>query len=47
MAGSFGYFRNAMSQAIAADALLPAVKSMAPGDVLVAPGTHAATRWPI
>jgi Fe-S oxidoreductase len=41
MAGSFGYLQKHfdVSQAIAARRLLPAVNSMAPGDVLVAPGT--------
>jgi Fe-S oxidoreductase len=41
MAGSFGYLQKHfdVSQAIAGRRLLPAVKSMAPGDVLVAPGT--------
>lgn len=41
MAGSFGYHRKHydVSRAIADRKLLPAVKSMGPGDVLVAPGT--------
>ena len=41
MAGSFGYSQKHfdVSQAIAGRRLLPAVKAMAPGDVLVAPGT--------
>ena len=41
MAGSFGYKREhfEVSKAIAERRLLPAVKSMASGDVLVAPGT--------
>jgi FAD/FMN-containing dehydrogenase/Fe-S oxidoreductase len=41
MAGSFGYTRGHydVSVAIANRRLLPAVKSMQPGDVLVAPGT--------
>ena len=41
MAGSFGYFRQHydVSRAIASRKLLPAVKAMKPGDVLVAPGT--------
>jgi FAD/FMN-containing dehydrogenase/Fe-S oxidoreductase len=41
MAGSFGYTRRHydVSEAIANRRLLPAVKSMKPGDVLVAPGT--------
>ena len=41
MAGSFGYTREHydVSVAIANRRLLPAVKAMKPGDVLVAPGT--------
>lgn len=41
MAGSFGYRKRhyEVSHAIASRRLLPAVKSMNPGDVLVAPGT--------
>jgi len=41
MAGSFGYRKRHydVSHAIASRRLLPAVKSMNPGDVLVAPGT--------
>jgi Fe-S oxidoreductase len=41
MAGSFGYGREHydVSVAIANRRLLPAVKAMQPGDVLVAPGT--------
>ena len=41
MAGSFGYTRQHydVSEAIAKRRLLPAVKAMNPGDVLVAPGT--------
>jgi len=41
MAGSFGYTREHydVSVAIASRKLLPAVKSMQPGDVLAAPGT--------
>ena len=41
MAGSFGYSQKHfdVSQAIAGRRLLPAVKAMATGDVLVAPGT--------
>ena len=41
MAGSFGYTREHydVSVAIANRKLLPAVKAMQPGDVLVAPGT--------
>ena len=41
MAGSFGYYRQhyEVSEAIANRRLLPAVKAMQPGDVLVAPGT--------
>jgi Fe-S oxidoreductase len=41
MAGSFGYAREHydVSVAIAGRRLLPAVKSMGEGDVLVAPGT--------
>jgi len=41
MAGSFGYTREHydVSVAIASRRLLPAVKSMQPGDLLVAPGT--------
>lgn len=41
MAGSFGYYREhyEVSQAIANRRLIPAVKSMQSGDVLVAPGT--------
>jgi Fe-S oxidoreductase len=41
MAGSFGYSSEHydVSVAIANRKLLPAVKSMQPGDVLVAPGT--------
>jgi Fe-S oxidoreductase len=41
MAGSFGYTRGHydVSTAIANRRLLPAVKDMKPGDVLVAPGT--------
>ncbi len=40
MAGSFGYRKRhyEVSHAIASRRLLPAVKSMSPGDVLVAPG---------
>jgi len=40
MAGSFGYRKRHydVSHAIASRRLLPAVKSMEPGDVLVAPG---------
>jgi Fe-S oxidoreductase len=41
MAGSFGYTRRHydVSEAIANRRLLPAVKAMKDGDVLVAPGT--------
>jgi Fe-S oxidoreductase len=41
MAGSFGYAKGhyEISEAIANRRLLPAVKAMTPGDVLVAPGT--------
>ena len=41
MAGSFGYTREHydVSVAIANRKLLPAVKTMQPGDVLAAPGT--------
>jgi Fe-S oxidoreductase len=41
MAGSFGYSTEHydVSVAIANRKLLPAVKAMQPGDVLVAPGT--------
>ena len=41
MAGSFGYSQEHydVSVAIANRKLLPAVKAMQPGDVLVAPGT--------
>jgi FAD/FMN-containing dehydrogenase/Fe-S oxidoreductase len=41
MAGSFGYTRRHydVSEAIANRRLLPAVKAMKPGDILVAPGT--------
>ncbi len=41
MAGSFGYYRQhyEVSEAIANRRLLPAVKAMQAGDVLVAPGT--------
>ncbi len=41
MAGSFGYSRDHydVSVAIANRKLLPAVREMKPGDVLVAPGT--------
>ena len=39
MAGSFGYTHYDVSVAIANRRLLPAVKAMKPGDVLVAPGT--------
>jgi Fe-S oxidoreductase len=41
MAGSFGYTREHydVSVAIAGRKLLPAVKSMQPGDLLAAPGT--------
>ena len=41
MAGSFGYGKDhyEVSVAIANRRLLPAVKGMKPGDVLVAPGT--------
>ena len=41
IAGSFGYVREHydVSVAIANRKLLPAVKGMQPGDVLVAPGT--------
>jgi FAD/FMN-containing dehydrogenase/Fe-S oxidoreductase len=41
MAGSFGYAKEhyEVSEAIANRKLLPAVKAMQPGDVLVAPGT--------
>jgi Fe-S oxidoreductase len=41
MAGSFGYTRGHydVSKAIAERRLLPAVRKMQPGDVLVAPGT--------
>ena len=41
MAGSFGYTRRhyEVSAAIANRRLLPAVKAMSAGDVLVAPGT--------
>jgi Fe-S oxidoreductase len=41
MAGSFGYTRGHydVSKAIAERRLLPAVRKMMPGDVLVAPGT--------
>ena len=39
MAGSFGYTHHDVSLAIANRKLLPAVKDMKPGDVLVATGT--------
>jgi Fe-S oxidoreductase len=39
MAGSFGYTHYDVSVAIASRKLLPAVKEMKPGDVLVATGT--------
>jgi Fe-S oxidoreductase len=39
MAGSFGYTHYDVSIAIANLRLIPAVKAMQPGDVLVAPGT--------
>jgi FAD/FMN-containing dehydrogenase/Fe-S oxidoreductase len=39
MAGSFGYTHYDVSVAIAARRLIPAVKAMKPGEVLVAPGT--------
>jgi hypothetical protein len=41
MAGSFGYTREHydVSVAIAGRKLLPAVKTMQPGDLLAAPGT--------
>jgi Fe-S oxidoreductase len=41
MAGSFGYYQRHydVSEAIANRRLLPAVRKMAEGDVLVAPGT--------
>jgi len=39
MAGSFGYTHYDVSVAIAARRLIPAVQTMQPGDVLVAPGT--------
>jgi len=39
MAGSFGYTHYDVSVAIASRRLIPAVQAMAPGEVLVAPGT--------
>jgi hypothetical protein len=39
MAGSFGYTHYDVSVAIANRKLIPAVKAMKPGEVLVAPGT--------
>ncbi len=39
MAGSFGYTHYDVSVAIANRRLIPAVKAMKPGEVLVAPGT--------
>ena len=39
MAGSFGYTHYDVSVAIASRRLIPAVKAMKPGEVLVAPGT--------
>ena len=39
MAGSFGYTHYDVSVAIANRRLIPAVKAMRAGDVLVAPGT--------
>jgi FAD/FMN-containing dehydrogenase/Fe-S oxidoreductase len=39
MAGSFGYTHYDVSVAIATRKLIPAVKAMQPGEVLVAPGT--------
>ncbi len=39
MAGSFGYTHYDVSVAIAARKLMPAVRAMKTGDVLVAPGT--------